>query len=65
LEEDSSFSSRRRRLWSRRRASDSEKTRLGRTVGVINPDAKNEKHVRRMYDLYASGKSLYFIGSFS
>jgi hypothetical protein len=46
-----------------RRATDVEKKKLRRTVGVIVPDAKNAKHVQRMYALYASGKSLYFIGS--
>jgi site-specific DNA recombinase len=46
-----------------RRATDEEKKKLGRTVGVIVPDAKNAKHVRRMFDLYDSGKPLYFIGS--
>lgn len=46
-----------------RRATEAEKKKLGRTVGVIVPDAKNAKHVRRMYDLYASGKSLYYVGS--
>ncbi len=46
-----------------RRATDAEKKKLRRTVGVIVPDAKNAKHVQRMYALYASGKSLYYIGS--
>ena len=46
-----------------RRATDAEKKKLRRTVGVIVPDAKSAKHVQRMYALYASGKSLYYIGS--
>ena len=46
-----------------RRATDAEKKKLGRTVGVIVPDTATAKHVRRMYNLYASGKSLYFIGT--
>ena len=45
-----------------RRATEAEKKKLGRSVGVIVPDEKNAKSVRRIFDLYATGQSLYHIG---
>ena len=45
-----------------RRATEAEKKKLGRTVGVIVLDEKNARSVRRIFDLYATGKSLYHIG---
>lgn len=45
-----------------RRATKEEMKKLGRSVGVIVPDAENAKNVLRMYKMYAQGTGLFEIG---
>lgn len=45
-----------------RRATEQEKRRLGRRVGVIVPDKVNARHVRKLFTLYAEGAGLFELG---